>query len=106
METTFLKAVAGTDENTGRGEVVVFVGGSDLDSLVGKVAGNVGDLMVQHAPSPRFGGEIRVVWLPTKLPEDTGEQQLAELQSRVCDEILRLNLAPGQDTKQSFQVGV
>jgi len=106
METTFFKAVAGTDENTGRGEVVVFAGGSDLDSLVHQVADGVGALMMKHASSPRFSGEIHVVWVAEKLPEDAGEQCFAELRSRVCDQILRLDLTPAQDIKLSFQVGV
>lgn len=103
METMFLKAVAGTDENTGRGEVVVFAGGSDLDSLVDHVADGVGELMLKHALSPRFGGQIRVVWVPEKLPTVT---PFAELQSRVCDQILRLDLDTVRDIKLSFQVGV
>ena len=106
MQTTFLQTVAGTDENTGQSEVVVFAGGTDLEALVGKLARDVGELMVEHAPSPRFGAEIRVVWMPTTLPRGTAERGIAELQSRVCEQILRLDVMPARDIKLSFQVGL
>lgn len=106
MDSTYFKAIAGTDEVSGQGEVVVFAGGFDLDTLVDELADGIGALMVEHAPSPRFGGEIRVVWMPEKLPAETRERGLDELRTRLCDQILRLELMPARDVKLSFQVGV
>ena len=102
MESTYFEAITGTNDDTGRGSIVVYAGGPDLDALVRDVASRVGALMVEHAPSPRFNGEIQVVWVSERLPAST---PYAELQGRVCDQILRLDLAPARDIKLSFQVG-